>query len=56
MATANALLLEYINLIRRPDDAVSLFAVDASIEIPYLTERGLPGRLSELRAVWGKGA
>jgi hypothetical protein len=44
MATAKELLLEYIKLIRKPEQAISLFAEDASIEIPYLVEVGLPGQ------------
>ena len=33
-----------MDLIRNPDEAISLFAVDAAIEIPYLVEVGLPGQ------------
>jgi uncharacterized protein len=44
MATAKELLLAYMDLIRKPQEAISLFAADAAIEIPYLVEVGLPGR------------
>jgi hypothetical protein len=44
MATAKELLLAYMDLIRNPEEAISLFAVDAAIEIPYLVEVGLPGQ------------
>jgi len=44
MATAKELLLEYMELIRSPEKAISLFSVEAAIEIPYLVEVGLPGR------------
>ncbi len=44
MATAKELLLAYMDLIRSPEKAISLFAADAAIEIPYLVEVGLPGR------------
>ena len=44
MAAAKELLLAYMDLIRNPDEAISLFAADAAIEIPYLVEVGLPGR------------
>jgi hypothetical protein len=44
MATAKELLLAYMDLIRKPQEAISLFAADAAIEIPYLVEIGLPGR------------
>jgi hypothetical protein len=44
MANAKELLLAYMDLIRNPDEAISLFAVDAAIEIPYLVEVGLPGQ------------
>ncbi len=44
MATAKELLLEYMELIRTPEKAISLFSVEAAIEIPYLVEVGLPGR------------
>jgi hypothetical protein len=37
-------LVRIHDLIRIPEEAVSLFAVDAAIEIPYLVEVGLPGR------------
>jgi hypothetical protein len=44
MATAKELLLAYMDLIRKPQEAISLFAADAAIEIPYLVEVDLPGR------------
>ena len=44
MATAKELLLAYMDLIRNPEEAISLFALDAAIEIPYLVEVGLPGQ------------
>lgn len=44
MATAKELLFSYMNLIRSPEEAISLFASDAAIEIPYLVEVGLPGQ------------
>jgi hypothetical protein len=44
MAAAKELLLAYMDLIRNPEEAISLFAVDAAIEIPYLVEVGLPGQ------------
>jgi uncharacterized protein len=46
MATAKELLFAYMDLIRLPEEAVSLFAVDAAIEIPYLVEVGLPGKFN----------
>jgi hypothetical protein len=33
MATAKELLLAYMDLIRKPEEAISLFAADAAIEI-----------------------
>jgi hypothetical protein len=44
MITAKELLLAYMDLIREPEKAISLFAADAAIEIPYLVDVGLPGR------------
>jgi uncharacterized protein len=44
MTTAKQLLLAYMDLIRSPEKAISLFATDAAVEIPYLVEVGLPGR------------
>jgi hypothetical protein len=44
MASAKELLLAYMDLIRNPEKAISLFAADAAIEIPYLVEVGLPAR------------
>jgi hypothetical protein len=44
MFTAKELLLAYMDLIRKPEEAISLFAADAAIEIPYLVEVGLSGR------------
>ena len=44
MATAKELLLAYMGLIRDPEEAISLFAEDAAVEIPYLVEVGLPGQ------------
>jgi len=44
MATAQELLLAYMNLIKKPEKAISLFAADAAIEIPYLVEVGLPAK------------
>jgi hypothetical protein len=44
MTTAKELLLAYMDSIRSPERAVSLFASDAAIEIPYLVEVGLPGQ------------
>jgi hypothetical protein len=44
MTTAKELLLAYMDLVRKPEEAISLFAADAAIEIPYLVEVGLPGR------------
>jgi hypothetical protein len=46
MATATELLLAYMDLIRKPEKAISLFAADAAIEIPYLVEVGLPARFA----------
>jgi hypothetical protein len=56
MATAKELLLAYMDLIRNPDEAISLFAVDAAIEIPYLVEVGLPGQFKghEETATFGR--
>jgi hypothetical protein len=44
MTTAKELLLTYMDLIRDPERAASLFAADAAIEIPYLVDVGLPGK------------
>jgi hypothetical protein len=33
-----------MDLIRKPEEAISLFAVDSAIEIPYLVDVSLPGR------------
>lgn len=44
MATAKELLLAYMGLIRDPEEAISLFAEHATVEIPYLVEVGLPGQ------------
>jgi hypothetical protein len=46
MATAKELLLAYMDLIRNPEEAISLFALDAAIEIPYLVEVGMPGKFN----------
>ena len=53
MATAKELLLAYMDLIRNPDEAISLFAVDAAIEIPYLVEVGLPGQFKGHEEILG---
>jgi hypothetical protein len=52
MATAKELLLAYMDLIRNPEEAISLFALDAAIEIPYLVEVGLPGNSKGARRFW----
>jgi hypothetical protein len=44
MTTAKELLLKYMELIRDPEGATSLFSDDAAIEIPYLVDVGLPSR------------
>ena len=38
MITAKELLLTYMDLIKEPEKAASLFAADAAIEIPYLVD------------------
>src|SRR5258708_10127632 len=43
MTTAKEHLVKYMDLIRDPEKAISLFAADAAIEIPYLVDVGLPG-------------
>lgn len=53
MAAAKELLLAYMDLIRNPDEAISLFAVDAAIEIPYLVEVGLPGQFKGHEEILG---
>jgi hypothetical protein len=53
VATAKELLLAYMDLIRNPDEAISLFAVDAAIEIPYLFEVGLPGQFKGHEEILG---
>ena len=42
-----------MDLIRNPDEADSLFAVDAAIEIPYLVEVGLPGQFKGHEEILG---
>jgi hypothetical protein len=53
MATAKELLLAYMDLIRNPEEAISLFALDAAIEIPYLVEVGLPGQFKGHEEILG---
>jgi ketosteroid isomerase-like protein len=40
--TAKELLLGYLEKINNPDEAIALFAEDATIELPYLASLGLP--------------
>src|SRR5260370_11165776 len=44
MAAAKELLVAYMDLIRKPEKAISLFAANAAIEIRDLVEVGLPAR------------
>lgn len=44
MNCAKELLIKYMDLIKDPERATSLFAADAAIEIPYLVDVGLPGK------------
>jgi hypothetical protein len=53
MATAKELLFAYMDLIRNPEQAISLFAVDAAVEIPYLVEVGLPGQFKGHEEILG---
>jgi hypothetical protein len=43
MISAKELLVKYMDLIKDPERATSLFAADAAVEIPYLVDVGLPG-------------
>lgn len=42
MKNAKDLLLGYLRNINNPDEAITLFADDATIELPYLNSLGLP--------------
>ena len=44
MTSAKELLVKYMDLIKDPERATSLFAADAAVEIPYLVDVGLPGK------------
>src|SRR6266851_8314588 len=42
MISARKLLVKYMDLIKDPERATSLFAANAAIETPYLVDVGLP--------------
>src|ERR1041385_7230817 len=46
MTTAKELLMAYLQNINNADEAITLFADDAAIELPYLNSLGLPWRWS----------
>ena len=46
MTTAKELLMAYLQNINKADEAITLFADDATIELPYLNSLGLPWRWS----------
>lgn len=46
MKTAKELLMAYLQNINNADEAITLFADDAAIELPYLHSLGLPWRWS----------
>jgi len=46
MTTAKELLMAYLQNINNADEAITLFADDATIELPYLNSLGLPWRWS----------
>src|SRR6185369_8507418 len=46
MTTAKELLIAYLQNINKADEAITLFADDATIELPYLNSLGLPWRWS----------
>jgi len=46
MKTAKELLIAYLQNINNADEAITLFADDATIELPYLNSLGLPWQWS----------
>lgn len=46
MVNAKELLMAYLQNINNADEAITLFADDAAIELPYLSSLGLPWRWS----------
>jgi|SRR5471032_2077180 len=46
MKTAKQLLVEFLPLFDQPEKAAQLFAEDGAIELPYLSDLGMPARYS----------